>query len=227
MREHFHSHSRRQPIMIAVRMFEVLTQPLTSMLEMANVHTIIVTMQGDDKWEYMISDNETEDPRESTVSSVTQKDDLDHPLQILCLGEACHNKRSRSTRVTLPKTQSVADTLIPRYKLLRVWYPAKAIAHLLFKSQMSIINMLCKSELIAAQALPIPRASGDQNVPQTMASGHQNVPQTMTGGDHIVCQYQKAPFEIVNGSWRQLYLQRLLCQSCLMRSIQWLMTLGN
>jgi hypothetical protein len=40
-------------------------------------------MYNDDKWEYKISDNETEDPGESTVSSDIRDDQMDYPLQIL------------------------------------------------------------------------------------------------------------------------------------------------
>ena len=55
----------------------------------------------------------------------------------------------------------------------------------LLKRQKSTINILCKSDVVPAQALPLPKAGGDQNVPQPKVSRDHNLP-----------QHQKATFEV-------------------------------
>jgi hypothetical protein len=55
----------------------------------------------------------------------------------------------------------------------------------MLKPQKSTINILCKSDIVPAQACPLPKAGGGQSVPQPMAAGDNNIP-----------QHQKATFEV-------------------------------
>jgi len=55
----------------------------------------------------------------------------------------------------------------------------------LLKRQKSTVNILHESDVVPAQALPLPKTGGDQIVPQQKASGDHNVP-----------QYQNATFEV-------------------------------
>jgi len=53
------------------------------------------------------------------------------------------------------------------------------------KRQKSTINILCESDIVPAQVLPLPKAGGDHSVPQPKP-----------GGDHNVPQHHKATFDI-------------------------------
>jgi hypothetical protein len=59
------------------------------------------------------------------------------------------------------------------------------VAPPLLKRQKSTVNILRESDIVPAQALPLPKAGGDHSVPQPKA-----------GGDHNVPQHQKATFEV-------------------------------
>jgi hypothetical protein len=50
-----------------------------------------------------ISDDDSEDTGESTISSEIEQDDLDHQQEVLHLGQACRDKELRTTWVPLPK----------------------------------------------------------------------------------------------------------------------------
>jgi len=56
----------------------------------------------------------------------------------------------------------------------------------LLKRQKSTINILHESDIVPAQALPLPKAGGDHSVPQPKA-----------GGDHNVPPHQMATFAVV------------------------------
>jgi len=93
-------------------MFQLPTQPSSIVLEIANVHAIIPMRQDDDDTDQEISQNESEDPAESTLSSDIEEDDLDNQQEVLYLDQARYDKTIRTTRVPLPKKRSRADTVI-------------------------------------------------------------------------------------------------------------------
>jgi hypothetical protein len=157
-------HYRRQPIFIANQMFEHPTQPSSIVLEIANIRAIILMKQDDDDVDREISNDESEDLGESTLSSDIEEDDLDIRQEVLHLDQARRDKTIRTTRVPPPKKRSRADTVIARAPLPNLRHPAGAIAPPLLKRQKSVINISRESDVV--QALPLPKASGDHNVPQ-------------------------------------------------------------
>jgi len=185
LREHLHVHWRRQPIIIADQMFGLLTQPSSIVLEIANVRAIILVMQDDNDTDREISENESQDIRESTLSCNIEEDDLDSQQEVQHLDHARCDETIRTTRVPPPKKRSRADTVIARTSLPNLRHPARAIAPSLLRRQKSAINISCESDIV--QALPLPKAGGDQNVPQ----------QKPGGGDHNIPQHQKVTFEVV------------------------------
>jgi len=184
LREHLHVHCRRQPIFIADQMFELLTQPSSIVLEIANVCAIIYMKQDDDDTDWVISEKGSEDPAESTLSSDIEEDDLDNQQEVLHLDQAHRDETIRTTRVPLPMQWSCSDTVIARTSLPNLRHPAGAIAPLLLKRQKSTINISQESDIV--EALPLPKAGGDQKVPQPKAGG----------GDHNVSQHQKRTTEV-------------------------------
>ena len=155
-------------------MFEHPTQPSSIVLEIAHVRAIILMMQDDDDIDREISNDESEDLGESTLSSDIEEEDLDIPQVVLHLDQARRDKILRTTRVPLPKKRSCADTVIARAPLPNLRHPAGAIAPQLLKCQKSVINISRESDVV--QALPLPKAGGDQRVPQPKAGGGHNVP---------------------------------------------------
>jgi hypothetical protein len=145
-------------------MFEHPTQPSSIVLEIANVRAIILMKQDDDDVDREISNDESEDLGESTLSSDIEEDDLDIRQEVLHLDQARRDKTIRTTRVPPPKKRSRADTVIARAPLPNLRHPAGAIAPPLLKRQKSVINISRESDVV--QALPLPKASGDHNVPQ-------------------------------------------------------------
>jgi hypothetical protein len=165
-------------------MFEL--QPSCIVLEIANVRAIIHMKQDDDDTDREeISDDESEVLGESTLSSDIEEDDLDNQQEVLHLDQARRDKIIRTTRVPQPKKRNRADTVIARTSLPNLRHPAGAMAPPLLKRQKSTVNILRESEIVPAQALPLPKAGGDHSVPQPKA-----------GGDHNVPQHQKATFEV-------------------------------
>jgi len=164
-------------------MFEHPTQPSSIVLEIANVRAIIVMKQDDDDTNQEISNDEIEDPAESTLSSNIEEDDLDIRQEVLHVDQVRHDETIRTTRVPLPKKQCHADIVIARAPLPNLRQPARAIAPPLLKCQKSVINISCESDVV--QALPLPKAGGDQNISQPNA-----------GGDHNIPQHQNATFEV-------------------------------
>jgi hypothetical protein len=67
-------HRRRQPIFIANQMFEHPTQPLSTVLEIANVRAIFPMKQDDDDTDWKIRNDKSEDPGQSTLSSDIEQD---------------------------------------------------------------------------------------------------------------------------------------------------------
>jgi hypothetical protein len=184
MREHLHVHCRRQPIFIANQMFELPTQHSSIVLEIANVRAIILMKQDDNDTDQEISENESQDLGESTLSSDIEEDDLDNQQKVLHLGQARCDRTIRTTRVPPPKKRSRADTVIARTLLPNLRHPAGAMAPPLLERQKSTINISHETDIV--QALQPPKPGGDHNMPQ----------QKPGGGDHNVGQHQQATFEV-------------------------------
>jgi len=165
-------------------MFELATQPSSIVLEIANVRAIILMKQDDNDTDREISENQSEDLGDFTLSTDIEEDDLDNQQEVLHSDQARRDKTLRTARVPLPKKWSHADTVIVCTSLPNLRHPAAAMAPPLLKHQKSTINISRESDIV--QALPLPNAGGDQNVPQ----------QKPGGGDHNVPQHQKATLEI-------------------------------
>ena len=178
-------HCRRQPIFIADQMFELPTHHSSIVLEISNVRVIIVMKRDDNETDREISNNESHDLGESTLSSDIEEDNLDNQQEVLHRDQACHDKTIRTTRVPPRKECSRAYTVIACTPLPNLRHPAGAIPPPLLKRQKSTINISRKSDIV--QALLLPKAGGDQNGPQQKPSG---------GGDHNVPQHQKGTFEV-------------------------------
>jgi hypothetical protein len=177
-------HYRRQPIIIADQMFELPTQPSCIVFDIANVRAIILMKPDNNDMDWEISESESEDLRESTLSSDIEEDDLDNQQEVLHLDQACSDKTIRTTRVPPRKERSRADTVIARTSLPNLRHPTGAMPPPLLKREKSTINISRESDIV--QALPLPKAGGDHNMPQ----------QTPGGGDHNVPQHQQNTFEV-------------------------------
>jgi hypothetical protein len=73
-------------------MFEHPTQPSSIVLEIANVRAIILMKQDDYDTNPEISDNESEDPGQSTLSSNIEEDDLAIRQEVLQLDQPRRDK---------------------------------------------------------------------------------------------------------------------------------------
>jgi len=184
LREHWHVHSRRQPIFIADQMFELPTQLWRIVLEIANVWAKILIKQDDDDTDRQITNHKIEDTGEFTLSSDIMKADLNHREEVLHLDQPGCDTTLQTTRVPLWKKRSSANIFIAHTPLPNLRHPARAIARPLLKRQTSTINISCESDIV--QGLPPSKAGGDDSVPQRKA-----------GGDHNVPQHRKATFEDV------------------------------
>ena len=182
-------HDRRQPISIANQMFRHPTQPSSIVLETANVQPIILKKQDDDDINREISNDESEDLGESTVSCNIEEDDFDIRHEVLLLRQARRDQPIRTTRVPPPKKRSCADTVIARAPLPNPQHPAGAIAPPLLKRQMSVINLSPESDIV--QALPLPKSGGDQNVPQPKGGGNHNVPEHQEAALEVVKRFME------------------------------------
>jgi len=166
------------------QMFEL--QSSCIVFEIANVRAIIHMKQDDDYTDREeISDDTSENPGESTLSSDIKEDDLDNWQEVLHLDEAFHDYIIRTTKVPQPKKRNRADTVMARTSLPNLRHQAGAMAPPLLKCQKSTINILRESDIVPSQARPLPKAGGDQSLPQPKA-----------GGDHNIPQHQKATCEV-------------------------------
>jgi hypothetical protein len=138
----------------------------------------------DSDWEE-ISYDKCKDPAESTLSSNTEKDDLDNPQEVLYLNQVPQDKIIRTTRVPMLNQLNPADTVIARTSLPNLQHPAWAISPPLLKCQKSTTNILRESDVVPALSLPLSKAGADSRVPQLKA-----------GGDHNVPHHQKAMVEV-------------------------------
>jgi len=148
MREHLHMLSRRQPIFIADRMFQVPTQLLSKVLKIANIRAIILIKQDYHDTNQEISNDENEDRGESTSSSDIEEDDLDNQQKVLHEDQVRCDKTIRTTRVPLSKKRSCADTVISHTPLPNLQHPVGAIALPLLKHRKSTIDISQKSDVV-------------------------------------------------------------------------------
>jgi len=72
-------------------MFELPTQPLSIVLEIANVRAIILMKQDENDTDREIGENESEDLAVSTLSSDIEEDDLDNQQEVLHQDQACRD----------------------------------------------------------------------------------------------------------------------------------------
>jgi len=183
-------------------MFEHPTPPSSIVFEIANMRAIILMKQDNDDIDWEISNEKSDDPGESTLSSVIKEDDLDIWQEVLHLDQARRDKTIQTTRDLLPKKWSCGDTVIACAPLPNRRHPDEAIAPPLLECEKSAINISCKSDIV--HALPLPKASGDWNVPQPKAGGDHNVPQhqkvtfgvAKTFMEAIV--FRKTPWQIIS-----------------------------
>ena len=119
------------------------------------------------------------------MSSDIEEDDLDNQQKVLHQDQARCDRTLPTTRDPLPYKRNRADTVISCTSHPNLRHPAGAIAQPLLKQQKSTINILRGSDIVPAQAHPLPKAGGDQSVPQPKA-----------GGDHNVHQHHKATIEV-------------------------------
>jgi len=173
-------------------MIELGTQPSSIVLEIANVLAVILMKQYDDDTHQEISENESEDPGESTLSSDIEEDNLDNRQEVSHSDRARRDKTIGNTRVPLPKEQSRADTVIVLTSLPNLRHPARAIAPPLLKCLKSTINISRKSHAVPAQPLPLANAGGDQNVPQPKADGDRNVPKHQMATVEVAKRFMEA-----------------------------------
>jgi hypothetical protein len=116
-------------------MFKLPTQRSSIGLEIANVRAIIRKKQNDNNTDREISENEREDPGESTLSSDIEEDDLGNQKEVLHLDQARRDKTIRTTRVPPPMKRSRADTVLARTSHQNLQHLAGAIAPPLLKRQ--------------------------------------------------------------------------------------------
>jgi len=136
------------------------------MLEIANIRAMMLMKQYDDDTDREVSDENSKDPGESTVSSDIGERDLYNQQNVLYLDQAGHDERLQTTNVPPPKKRNRANTFIAHISLPNLRHPAGTIAPPWLKCQQSTINILRKSDFVAAQALLFPKSGGDQSVPQ-------------------------------------------------------------
>ena len=163
--------------------------------------------------------DDSENTRESTLSSDIKDDDFDHQQQVLHLGQARRDKALRTRRVPLPKIRSRADTVIACPLLPNSRNRPAAMAPPLLKRQKSsLLNKSSESNCApTARALVLPnKSSGDHNIPQPKARSDQNVPQHQTGTFEVAKRFMKAILFTKN-PWRKYP----------MTSTRWLKKLGN
>jgi len=172
-----------------------------------------------DEADQQISNDNSEDTGESTVSSDIEEDDSDHQQEVLHLVQVCWDKSLRTTRVPLPKTQSHADTVIAPPPLPNSRNLPAAMAPLLLKRQKSsLFNNLPESDSApSTRALVLPnKCSRHQNIPQPKASSDQNVPQQKEGTFDVVKRFMKSivfrmspwpiisndKYSMIEGAWK-------------------------
>jgi len=145
-------------------MIKLPTQPSSIVLEIASVRAIMLMMQDDDDTNREIGEIESQDPGKSSLSSDIEEDDLHNLQEILHLDQALLDKTIRTTRAPQPKKWSCAVSVIARTSLPNLRHPAGPIPPPFLKRQNWTINMLRKSDVVPAEALPLPKAGVDNNI---------------------------------------------------------------
>jgi len=169
-------HSRRRPLFIADRMFEL--QLSCIVLEITIVRAMIQMNQNDDDTNREeMSNEDSAASGELTLTSDIEGDGSDNQHKVLHLDQAHCDKNIQTTRVRLPKKWNHADTVIARTSLPNLRHPAGAMAPPLLNGQKSTINILPASDSVPAKALPLPKAGGDHSVAQPKAGGDHDDPQ--------------------------------------------------
>jgi hypothetical protein len=148
--------------------------------------------QDDDDTDQAISENKSEHPGESTLSCDFEGYDMDNQQVVLHLTPGRRDKTIRTSRVPPEKKWSSADNEIVRTCLQNLRHPARAIVPPLLQRQQSTINLLGKSDIVPAQALPLLKAGGDQNVPQPKVGGDYNVPQQQIANFKVAKEFMEA-----------------------------------
>jgi hypothetical protein len=97
--------------------------------------------QDDDNTDREISNDESDDPGQSTLSADIEEDDLDIRQEVLHLDQARRDQTIRTSRVPPPKKRSRADTVMARAPLPNLQHPAGAIAAPLLKQEKPVINI--------------------------------------------------------------------------------------
>jgi len=172
--------------------FKTPTDSSCTVLEIANVRVIVLIMQDDDNTDREISNGDSKNPRVSTLSSNIEEDNFDIQHEVLHLDLAGGGKTLRTPRVPLPNKRKRADTVIAQTSLLNLQYSARAIVPPLLKPQKSTINAFPESDIVPAQALPLPNAVGNQSVAQPQARGDHNVPQHPKATFEVAKQFMEA-----------------------------------
>jgi hypothetical protein len=120
--------------------------------------------QDDDTDREEISDDNSDDAGDSTLSSDIQEDILDNQQEVLHLDQACHDKIIRTTRVPWAMKRNFADSVFARTSLPNLRHPPWAMAPPLQECKKPTIDILRKSDSVTDQALPVPKAGGDRSV---------------------------------------------------------------
>ena len=144
-------------------------------MEIANIHTMILMKQNDDNTDREISENESEDPGESTLSSDIKQDDFGQPAggPISRPGALRYNNmnnKGSSTKGTEPCGHCHCHHFTCKSATFG-WGHRTTIAQV----AKSTIDILCESDVVPAQAIPLLKAGGAQRVPQPEASRDHNV----------------------------------------------------
>jgi hypothetical protein len=85
------------------------------------------------------SEGQSDDTRETTLSSDIEDDDFNCPQQVLLLGQPRYDKSAQTKRVPLPKHRSCADTVVARPLLPNPRKPPGSMAPPLLNRQMSAL----------------------------------------------------------------------------------------
>jgi hypothetical protein len=104
--------------------------------------------QDDDDIDQGISNDESEDPAEYTLSSDVDEDNLDIRQVFLHLDQVRSDTTIRTTRVPLRKKQSRSDTVIASAPLPYLRHLSRAIAPPSPKYQKSVFNISRESDVV-------------------------------------------------------------------------------
>jgi len=158
-KEVFNVHCRSNDCLQMIRLFESYCKWLLSPMSW---------IKQDYDTDQEISDGDSQDIRESTISSNINEANLNCQEEFPLLGQVCLDMLLHTTMFPLPMEFSQADTLIACPPLPNSQNPPGVMAPWMLKRQKSsLLNRSSKTDhALSAQMLPLPKASGDWNVPQ-------------------------------------------------------------